>query len=216
MLPHTLMAALTVLFYHGNMFKTVRHPIKAQVSLWDAQLQGRLDACGDPWSKELWLVWAFIARIFPISSKLKTALNGHFLVPAFSQVFHLSCLCCKPVNPSQLYLWHLKFIHSVARNVQVPLLYWSCVLSSAETFRQTPAPFLILQHTQCLWSTHCKKYLFFFEGTRIHKCFLLCPSFCLTTLQMFQILWFTHSQVMLLFLHSRKERDFENGHVTVP
>lgn len=47
-LPHTLMAALIVLFYHGNTFKTLMHPTEAQVSLWDPQLQGRLNACGDP------------------------------------------------------------------------------------------------------------------------------------------------------------------------
>lgn len=120
-----------------------------------------------------------------------------------------------------------------------PLIYlvWCQKYVSSYTCRAIAMPFALLKCSSALLKRHLGRIkplsfphtaaypglpehilqnnILFSEGAGIHKCFLLCPSFCLTSPP--RCFRFCGSQIMLLvFLHSRKARDFENGHVTVP
>lgn len=133
------------------------HPTEPQGSLWVPQLQGRLNACGDPWSKELWLVWTFIAWVFPISSKLETTLMGIFwylLSPSFSSLLSL----LKTHEAKSIIFPYDTFILFILLPEICKAPYcWSCVCPQQRPLDRLQPLFPILLHTQSLWSTHCRK-----------------------------------------------------------
>lgn len=117
-------------------------------------------------------------------SQSEISFSGHLLSPIFSSFLSLLQNC--------EYKWDWFFydtlICSVARNtfllthaewLQGRLLSWSCVCPQQSHLESTPflSPYCRIPSPYGA----CPAGKLSSKGTGIHKCFLLCPSFCLTT-----------------------------------